>query len=137
MGNAQSVSLNFLSLLSPKQRQILELRMRHESISWANVLVKLYPEIKDKEYLSNLIDNYKNSTNVPLTPALLNQEMPKRQKTVVMLANLKTAAVPNLSMTNAHRQLFAAILAQLPDMHLAPIKEQTTAGAAGTEQCGF
>ena len=104
--------------------------MRHESITWANNLAKLYPDIKDKEYVSNLIENYENSTNVLMTPASLVQEMSKRQKTVITPEDLKPAALPNLAMTDVQWQLFIAILAQLPVVSPVPINEQTTAEAA-------
>ena len=103
--------------------------MRHESITWANVLAQLYPNIKDKEFLSNLIENYKNGTNVPSTPSSLIQEMSKRHKPTIVPEDLKPAAVPNLAMTNVQRQLCTAFM-QLPAMNPAPINQQTTVGAA-------
>ena len=122
MGNAISASTDFHSLSYQKQREILESCMRHESITWANVLAQLYPDIKDKEFLSNLIESYKNSTNVPLTPASLPQEMFKRHKPTVTPEDQKPAAVPNLAMTDVQRQLFTAFM-QLPAMNPAPINE--------------
>ena len=111
MGNAQSASVNFLSLSYQTQREILESCMHHKLIAWANVLAQLYLDIKDKEFLSNLIENYKNGTNVPSTPVSLIQEMYKRQKTVIAPEDLKPAGVPNFAMTDVQRQLFTAILA--------------------------
>ena len=94
--------------------------MRHESITWATVLHQVYPAIKDKEFLSNLIENHKNGTNLPSTPASLLQEVFKRHKPTVTPEDQKPAAVPNLAMTDVQRQLFAAFM-QLPAMNPAPI----------------
>ena len=41
--------------------------MGQEKIPWTTVLAKLFPEIKNKQYLSYLIQNYKNGTNDQLT----------------------------------------------------------------------
>ena len=57
--------------------------MLRESITWATVLLKVCPAIKDKEFLANLIKNHKNGTNVPATPASRPQEMYKRPKITV------------------------------------------------------
>ena len=75
--------------------------MCHELITCATVLHQVYPAIKDKEFLSNLIENHKNGTNVPSTPASQPKEMFKRHKPTVMPEILKPAAVQNFATTDA------------------------------------
>ena len=84
--------------------------MHHESIIWATVIHQVYPAINDKKFLSNLIKNHKNGTNVPATPASLTQEMFKRHKPTVTPEELKPAVVPNFATTDAQRQLLAAFV---------------------------
>ena len=128
MGNEISVSSDFYSLSYQKQWEILESCMCHESITWANVLHQVYPAIKDKEFLSNLIENHKNGTNVLSAPASLTQEMFKRHKPMVTPEDLKPTVVPNFATTDIQWQLLTAFM-QLPAMNPAPIDAQTTVGA--------
>ena len=110
MGNKHSVFIDFASLLSKKQLDILELCMRHETIPWTNVLAKLFPEVKDKEYLSYLINKYKNRTNVQSQSATLNPEIPrKRKSTLISPADLKVAAAPHMGTIDACQVLFEAL----------------------------
>ena len=112
MGNKRSVFLHFASLPSKKQRDILELCMRHETIPWTNILAKIFPEVKDKEYLSYLINKYKNGTNVQSLSASQYPEMPrKRKSTLISPFDLKVAAVPHISTINARQALFKALVA--------------------------
>ena len=46
---------NFNKLSDDEQYQVIAAAMRHEKIKWNIVLAELYPQFKDKEFLSNLI----------------------------------------------------------------------------------
>ena len=50
---------NFTKLSDNKQYKVIEAAMRHEKIKWNDLLAAIYPQFKDKEFLSNLIQQYK------------------------------------------------------------------------------
>ena len=51
---------NFNDLSDDQQHQVIAQAMRNENIQWNIVLAELYPQFKDKEFLSNLIHQYKH-----------------------------------------------------------------------------
>ena len=127
MGNTVLVSNDFHSLLSKQQREILESYMLHESITWTTVLSKVYPTIKDQEFLVNLIKNHKNGTNAPVTLASKTQETYNRPKINVTPEEMKPAALPSFVNTDAKRTLYMTFIqAMMP----APIETQTPKAAA-------
>ena len=52
----------FNKLLDNQQYQVIAAAMRHKNIQWNIVLAELYPQFKDKAFLSNLIKQYKHGS---------------------------------------------------------------------------
>ena len=65
MGNTIAIYADYYCLTPPQQKKILEACMHHESVTWETVLSKVYPVVKDQQYLVGLIEGYKNGTAVP------------------------------------------------------------------------
>ena len=59
MESNQSVTYPFDHVSTQEQQNILDLCMRQDKITWKILLAKLFPEFKNKVYLSFLIENHK------------------------------------------------------------------------------
>ena len=68
--------------------------MHHESINWATVLSKVYPAVRDQQYLADLIESHNNGTAVPPVTPPVTQEPPKRSNGDISPDDGKPAAVP-------------------------------------------
>ena len=94
--------------------------MLHESLTWATVLAKVYPAIEDQvkntEFLANMINIHKNSTAPLTTPAPNNQGESKRPK--ITPDEGKPVGFPSYANTPARQTLFTEMMQaseKLPD----------------------
>ena len=108
--------------------------MHHEWINWATVLYKVYPAVRDQQYLAGLIESYKNGTAVPPVTPLVTQEPPKRPNGNISPDKRKPVTVPACNFS-AKRKLYtgpeeAAQLVPDPIDALAPpaVATNTTIG---------
>ena len=95
--------------------------MLHESLTWATVLAKVYPaiegQVKDREFLANMIEIHKNGTAAPTTPAPQNQGTSKRPK--ITPDKRKPVAFPRFANTPARRVLYPKMMQaaeMMPDL---------------------
>ena len=95
MGNTVAITTNYYWLIPPQQKQILEACMHHEPITWATVLSKVYPAVKDQQFLADLIESHKNGTAVPPATPPLTQEATKRPNGHITPNEGKPAAFPD------------------------------------------
>ena len=85
MGNLASVCSDFHALPKLQQQDVVDSCMNNESLTWDKILDKVLPDIKDTQYLINLID-YHTQVNVartePQRPIGAKNKRPKTDNTV-------------------------------------------------------
>ena len=79
--------------------------MHHELINWTTVLSKVYPAVKDQQFLANLIESHENGTAVPPVTPPLSQEASKSPNDHIAPNEGKPAAFPDYN-CSAKRRLY-------------------------------
>ena len=85
MGNMASVCYDFHALPVLQQQDVIDSCMNNESLTWEKILEKVLPEIKDTQFLINLIDYHKQGNvarTEPQRPIGAKNKRPKTDTTV-------------------------------------------------------
>ena len=107
MGNMASVVHDFHDLPAPQQQDAIDSCMSNESLTWTTILEKVLPDIKDPQFLINLINYHKHGNAArtePQRPIWDKNKCPKTD-TVVTPEPSKQAALPTPGNAEANRVL--------------------------------